>query len=51
MSSIVDGLFLGYEGGLNPGASYTCQLFLNGLISIIVTAKIAFSSNRPYLFA
>ena len=37
MSSIVDGLFLGYEGGLNPGAWSTCQLFRNGLTSMIVT--------------
>jgi hypothetical protein len=29
----------------------TSQTFLNGLISMIVAARIAFSSNRPYLFA
>ena len=29
----------------------TCKLLRNGLISIIVTAKVAFSCNPPYLFA
>jgi hypothetical protein len=29
----------------------TCQPFLSGLISMIVTAEIAFFSNRRYLFA
>jgi hypothetical protein len=34
----------------DAGASYTSQLFLNGLTSMTVTARIAFSSKYLYMF-